>query len=59
MHGIVNALKMELKIKSMTDGQLMNRHGEQLWIAIEEDWKNEPYAYLDALGAELRRRNDQ
>ncbi len=59
MHGLVNARMMELKIKSMTDGQLINQHGYQLWLAIEEDWKNEPYAYLNALGAELRRRNDQ
>jgi len=43
----------------MTDGQLINRHGEQLYIALKEDWMNEPYAYLDALGVELRRRNEE
>ncbi len=58
MNGYVNHLVMKSKIRNMTDGKLINEHGYQLWIAIEEDWKSEPYTYLDLLGAELRRRND-
>ena len=51
-------LKRKMDIERMTDGQLINRHGEQLYVAIHEDWANMPYTYLEQLGAELRRRND-
>jgi len=51
-------MKRKMDIERLTDGQLLNRHGEQLYIAIHEDWANEPYTYLDQLGAELRSRNE-
>jgi len=51
-------LKRKLDIERMTDGQLINRHGEQLYVAIHEDWANMPYTYLEQLGAELRLRNE-
>ena len=57
MNGYVNNLVVKAKIKHMTDGKLINEHGYQLYIAIKEDWKSEPYTYLDLLGAELQKRN--
>ena len=48
-----------VRIRQMSDGKLINTHGEQLWIAINEDWKNEPYNYLYALSDELQRRNKE
>ena len=48
-----------LWIENLTDGQLINRHGELLYIVIEEDWIDESkIECLEQLGAELRRRND-
>lgn len=45
---------------SLTDGALINRHGELLYIVIEEDWTNERrIRLLERYGQELRRRNSQ
>jgi len=58
MYRVWMQMKRKMDIERMTDGQLINRHGEQLYIAIQEDWANMPYTYLEQLGAELRFRND-
>jgi len=32
---------LQLMIENLTEGALINRHAELLWIVIEEDWKDE------------------